>query len=88
MSEITKLLDTYEDFEIAFLFKYKIDTYLPKTQNIIKSYIKDRRKIKHFYRQSKKHKFEDGKERCPRCKTDKIYSGKVEWTNINLYSVF
>ena len=79
-------LDTFEDFELAFLYKYQLPTYLADTQQKIRDYIFLKRnlsqeQIENLINENRNRKFVDDKERCPRCKSDKIRAEKVEVWN-------
>ena len=85
--EIEKILDGYTDIELAFLFKYKINSYLPNTKDKIIDYIKKRgisEESINIITKKKKLSIEN-KQSCPRCGSTKIqvYSmPKVNTTNI------
>ena len=91
MSErLQKILDTYEDFELAFLHKYNLESYLPDTQLFIKNYVRNRgltdEKIQELIDETSKIVIRFGDNRCPRCKSYKILSTTEEFTNISFDS--
>lgn len=87
MSEkLIKLLDTYEDFELAFLYQYRLDTYMNDTQTSVKDYIKNKRgltdeKIRELIDEIARLPVNPDGDRCPRCKSSKIKSDREELTN-------
>ena len=82
-SRLKDILDSYEDFELAFLSKYKLHTYMDGTKKSIEKYIADHglteSGIDQLIDQVQSVSFEDDHERCSRCKSRKIRSEKVEW---------
>ena len=85
MSRILDFLNTLDDHELAFLARYKKDSYMKPTREIISEYLLKRNlsasKIDHLIANNPKSKLNDERERCPRCYSDKIRKDKVEWTN-------
>jgi len=81
MSRLTEILSTYEDFELAYLVKYKLDSYMKERQEIVFEHIKTRgltpEKLKSLISQYDQKKPWDTKKRCPRCKSAKLQSRKV-----------
>ncbi|MEZ5013977.1 MAG: hypothetical protein R2794_06765 [Chitinophagales bacterium] len=75
MNRILELLQEYEDFELAFLVKYKLHAYLPETGKMIQAYIASRgmneKRIRELIAEYTTKKFEDDHLRCPRCKSKK-----------------
>lgn len=85
-NRLTELLDTYEDFELAFLWRYKLRTYLDETQAAIEAYIRQERRLsvadlERLIADHGSGSFEDEAERCPRCKTKKIITTKETFWN-------
>jgi len=97
MNRILDILNNYTDTELAYLNKFRLDSYLPETQTKIKEYILKIRGLKpkdlddliaknvamtHF----------ENKLLCPRCKSDKIGKDKIWKTpdshSNNEYHVF
>lgn len=85
MSSITNFLDGLDNYELAYLSKFKRHTYMKETQSEIKGYLIDRyiseSKIDKLISENPKSKLNDGKERCSRCYSDKIRKTEVEWTS-------
>ena len=85
MSLILDFLNGLDDYELAFFSKYKKDSYMKVTRKIISDFLLEKnlteRKIDRLISENPKSKLTDGKERCPRCYSDKIRKDKVEWTN-------
>ena len=85
MSKIEKYLSDFDDFELAFFAKFKLDTYLKNSQEKIEKVLFKRgltkSRIEQLIESNPKSKLADGKERCPRCYSDKVRNDKVEWTN-------
>lgn len=83
-SALRAILDSYEDFELANLSHYKLSTYLPETQNSIKDYLLNRgltkNEIDNLLLKTKEMTLSDNQERCPRCKSRKLITERVEWT--------
>ncbi len=83
------ILDKYEDWELAYFIKYMLDSYTTGTREKILDYLKNIRKfnfnqVEELIEKSKKKVYNDFKERCPRCKTEKIRTDMVDWA-IPLY---
>lgn len=74
--KINKILDTYEKFELAFLYKYQSKTYLPDTRKYIINYIKEKGltelEINKLIKIKLLSKGEFGEGRCLRCGSNKI----------------
>ncbi|SNR60757.1 hypothetical protein SAMN06265371_106216 [Lutibacter agarilyticus] len=85
MSKIDKYLSDFDDYELAFFAKYKLDTYLKNSQEKIKKILFKRGlteyRIEKLIEENPKSKLIDEKERCPRCYSDKIRRDKVKYTN-------
>jgi len=81
MSKLEKVLSTYEDFELAYLVKYKLDSYMKERQEIVFEHIKSRGltpdKLKSLVSQYDHKELWDNKKRCPRCKSAKLQSRRV-----------
>lgn len=89
MIEIETVLATYEDFELAFMYKYKLDQYLEPTREVIKKYISKRGlddfKMEALIEVQKTKVYpDDGVERCPRCKSSKINIDDEPYYNTNV----
>jgi hypothetical protein len=69
-------LESLEDFELAFLHKYNLESHLKENRTYIQEFIKKKglRKgeLKRLTRKYWGKQFADGKIRCPRCHSDKI----------------
>jgi hypothetical protein len=86
--ELLQILDTYEDFELAFLWKYKLSAYIEDTQAAILKYIQTKRglsatALELLITDYTNKAFDDGQERCPRCKSAKITATDEEYWNTN-----
>jgi predicted Zn-ribbon and HTH transcriptional regulator len=81
MNNLEKKLSSYEDFELAYLVKYKLDSYMNERQEIVFKHIKSRGltpdKLKSLVSQYDRKELWDTKKRCPRCKSSKLQSRKV-----------
>ena len=81
MSKLEKILSSYEDFELAYLVKYKLDSYMKERQEIVYEHIKKRgltpEKLKSLVSQYDRKELWDTKKRCPRCKSAKLQSSRV-----------
>jgi predicted metal-binding protein len=76
--EFIQMLD---DYELAVLVKFKINSYLPESQHLIFEEIKKRKledKLIGLQKTVKSRK-RPSHISCPRCKSDKI--GKMEFSN-------
>ncbi len=91
MSRLTDTLSTYEDFELAFVVKYKLDSYMKETRLKVIEYIKSRElaseDIKSLIIEYESKQFDDNKERCPRCKSLKVGVESVDFYNTNSQSI-
>lgn len=76
MDNIEEYLSQFEDFELAFFCKYKLETYMDESQNSIRAYIKkrnlDEEKMKALTEQYSNKKFPDGDLRCSKCKSKRL----------------
>lgn len=85
MNNIEEYLSQFEDFELAFFWKYKLDTYMEETQNEIKAYFKKRNldegKMNALIEEYSHKSFPDNELRCPRCKSEKIIPEKEKAFN-------
>lgn len=83
--KLRNILDSYEDFELANLSRYKLNSYMDKTYLDIKNYIKERglteTKINELIESANQITYSDNHARCPRCKSNKIRSENIELTN-------
>lgn len=74
--KIESFLDSLENFELAFFYKYKSNSYLEESNNIVKNYIEAKgltnKKREALIDEYKGKQFVDNKKRCPRCRSDKI----------------
>jgi hypothetical protein len=88
MSKIEKILIKFEDFELAFLVKYKLDSYMEPTRNAIIAELNKRKltkqKIDQYINALENTEVEpDGVMHCPRCTSTKIAADQVEYWNTN-----
>lgn len=85
MSKLLDKLKTYEDFELAFLMKYKIDSYMKERQKIVMEYIQSRNltveNLNDLIKEYEHKKPWDTEKRCPRCKSNKLQSTRVMLKN-------
>ncbi len=85
MNRVNKFLKELDDYELAYFAKYRLTTYLPETQSKIKEYLAKKglteSKIEQLISVNPKRQSKKGKQRCPRCSSDKIRNEKVEWTD-------
>jgi DNA-directed RNA polymerase subunit RPC12/RpoP len=76
MDNIEEYLSQFEDFELAFFWKYKLDTYMEGTQNEIKAYLRkrnlDEAKMNSLMEEYSHKLFPESELRCPRCKSKKL----------------
>jgi|688.fasta_scaffold1059156_1 hypothetical protein len=83
--KLKHILDSYEDFELAFLSKYNLNTYTDQTIQSIKKYIHSRglteSKINELIELTNQTVFPDYHSRCPRCKSNKIRTENIEYSN-------
>jgi len=89
MSRITEILSSFENWELAYFYKYKYDTYLDSTKEKIYNYIFKERgltksQIQDLIKQQETTVFDDYEDRCPNCKSNKLSTDQVEW-NIPLF---
>lgn len=80
MDNIEEYLSQFEDFELAFFWKYKLDTYMEDTQNEIKAYLRERNlddaKMNTLIEVYSHKSFPESELRCPRCKSEKLIVNK------------
>lgn len=78
------ILSEFNDFELANFAKFKMESYMVETQDVIKEYLKKREitedRIEILVADNLKFNLVDKKERCPKCHSDKLRTEKVEWT--------
>ena len=82
MSRTDEFISSLEDFELAFLKKYKLKTYLKPTQEKVQREIERRRlfnrELDNLIEQRENNPKNTG---CPRCDSNKIVTEKIEITN-------
>jgi hypothetical protein len=87
-SKLITILDSYEDFELAFLSQYKHSSYMKGTRDSISQYILSRgltpEKIELLIQETKNTDFPNDVPRCPRCKSSKLRTDNVEYYNTAL----
>lgn len=81
MSRIIDTLETYNETELAFLYRFKLETYSSSTQEKVIEFMENRgineqRAIEIISQRS--GTFKDG---CPRCGSKKIIHEQVNLTN-------
>lgn len=84
MRNIDDILKDFTDTELAYLNKYQLDNYLASTQTKIRDYIFKKRgltqiSLDNLIVKNDSATFNDNQTRCPRCKTDKVRTAKVNW---------
>ena len=85
MSNIDDKLNEYEDFELAFLLKYKASNYMDSSLKKIVSELKNRGidttdKIDALIEEKLNIQIKEHKERiCPRCTSTKILSNREQY---------
>jgi hypothetical protein len=84
MKKTINFISEFNDFELANFAKFKMESYMIETQDVIKEYLKKREitedRIEILIAENLKRKIIDNKERCPKCFSDKLRIEKVEWT--------
>ena len=84
MPTLEEKLSGYEDFELAFMYRYQAGTYLPESQKRIKEYLLSRGltevKIESLIKEKSSEPHSDERQ-CPRCRSKKIRSDRVEITD-------
>jgi hypothetical protein len=85
MNNIEEYLSQFEDFELAFFCKYKLDTYMQETQNKIIAYAKQRNlnetRMNDLIEEYSHKLFPANEVRCPRCKSEKLITNYRETFN-------
>lgn len=80
MNNVEEYLGQFEDFELAFFWKYKLDTYMEDTEKEIKCYLNKRKldeaRMNSLINEYSQYTFPDDELRCPRCKSKKITIAK------------
>ena len=84
MKTIEEILQSFTDTELAYLNKFQLDNYLRDTQTKIKDFIFNKRNLNQktldeLIIKNSSSKLNDNIKRCPRCKTDKVRTDKVDW---------
>ena len=91
MTQIQKFLSELNENELAYFAKFKLHTYMPKTQLEIKKHLSKKGinnlKIEELISTNKIKPLQNGKEQCPRCFTDKLNIQKVELTNFGNHTI-
>lgn len=87
MSKVEAFLSQLQDFELAFLYKYKYPSYLDESQLLIRKEIEKRGltddAMKNHVRQ---YEFNHSNSGCPRCNSLQNISQTVEFNNTNQYT--
>ena len=88
---LKETLDGYEDFELSFMRKYKLETYVKSTQEKLRSYIKSRslneQKRNALIERWEFVEIDSNTKHCPRCTSRKIQSQQVESYNSRASSI-
>ena len=84
MKNSINILSEFNDFELANSAKFKMESYMVETQDVIKEYLKKREitedRIEILISENLNRKIIDNLKRCPKCHSDKLRIEKVEWT--------
>ena len=78
MNKVEKILETYEDFELAFLLKFKVNNYLPESKQKIEKEVANRKltdqDLQNLIDKQLNIPFNPDCKKgcCPRCKSNKI----------------
>ncbi|MFY9311157.1 MAG: hypothetical protein WAQ28_19090 [Bacteroidia bacterium] len=77
MPQITDILSNFTDTELAYLYKFRLASYLPATQEKIKEYILrerglDESTINNLVLTNITRTSSDHTQECPKCKSDKF----------------
>ena len=87
MTKLAEILGHYEDFELAFLVKFKYDSYLDDSKKVIDKELNRRGltadKIESLIDRTAVNAktINDGLLHCPRCTSKKISKDQVEYWN-------
>jgi hypothetical protein len=85
MNKTEQILEKFEDFEIAFIYKYKYEGYMENSRKAIDTEIRNRNldkvKLESLIQEFGNKKNEDGILHCPRCYSTKIAKDPVEYWN-------
>ena len=82
MSRTDEFIASLEDFELAFLKKYKLKTYLKPTQEKVLREIERRRLLnRELEKLILKTENNPKNTGCPRCNSNKIFTEQIELTN-------
>lgn len=82
MSRITEFLESLNDAELSFLFKYKYPSYLDNSQiQILKEIEKRNLTPTDQENYIRKYEFNPGNTGCPRCNSAKSISQQVQFYN-------
>lgn len=87
MSRVQQFLEGLQDYELAFLYKYKYATYFDNTQAAIRQEL-DKRKLDSFAIDNfvKDIEFNSTNTGCPRCNSKQHLTQQVEFTNTDRYT--
>lgn len=88
--KVESFLESLEIYELAFLYTYNLDSYLEDSASKIRKYIDKKEltkdKMEALINLYRNKQFDDGKERCSRCRTDKVQLvSKNNDTNFELH---
>jgi len=84
--KIETILSNFSEIELAFFYNYKLNTYSPSSQKVIKSYILrsglSQGKIDELIKENEFVKSKDSPDKtCPRCKSNKLLKEDEEVYN-------
>ncbi len=84
-NNLTEVLNRFYDWELAFMKKYNYTSYSKDAQKVIEDYLVEKNiseaKINELISSHKE--INDGKDRCPRCFSEKLLKTKVEIQSIS-----
>lgn len=81
MPTLEEKLSGYEDFELAFMYRYQLSSYMPETQRRVVAYLVQRgineKRVDELIRDVSLNTHIE-EDICPRCRTKKIEIRKVD----------
>jgi uncharacterized protein with PIN domain len=90
MSKIDNILETYDNYELGYMLKYKYDIYSDKSKLEIDHFLEKKKLLKEDLLQltNEKRVYSDEKKRCPRCKSEKCLINPVQYYSRSSYKSF
>ncbi|MFT5724963.1 MAG: hypothetical protein ACI9JN_002086 [Bacteroidia bacterium] len=88
MSDLTTKLNEYQDFELAFIVKYKLDTYSDSVVKKLNEEIElrnlSKKSLENLIEEKAKNEIKEHQNKiCPRCTSQKIMTTKEEFHGNN-----